>query len=287
MFNYCLYRLAQAISLTLPLKAAYALAVFLSDIYHAIAFRDRRAVTGNLEAIFPQKNAQEISGICKKLFNNFAKYLVDFFRFERIDADYLKKNIRLKNLNYIDESLTRGSGALLVTAHLGNWELGGVVISMLGYPFLTVALPHKTKMVDTFFNSQRQSKGMRVLPLGSAAKGCLKGLKGNEVLALVGDREFAGKGVMLDFFGKPASFPAGPAALALQAKTRIIPGFMLRNADDSFDLVMDKPLEYTPCGNYEKDLKELTIAYKSVFEDYIRRYPEQWYMFRRFWKGVE
>ena len=192
MFKYFLYRIAQAIALTLPLKAAYGLAAFFSNIYSTVAFRDRKAVTENLKVIFPDKPDYEIAKIRKELFRNFAKYLVDFFRFKKLDAEYLKKNIRLKNLNYIDESLSKGAGAILVTAHLGNWELGGVVISILGYPFLTVALPHKSKMVNEFFNSQRESKGMRVLSLGNAAKGCLKALRKNEVLALAADRDFAG-----------------------------------------------------------------------------------------------
>ncbi len=131
--------------MALPLKAAYGLAVFLSNIYSTLAFRDRKAVSANLKVIFPDKSDAELSGIRRKLFHNFAKYLVDFLRFERIDTGYLKKNIRLKNLNYIDASLSEGRGALLVTAHLGNWELGGVVISMVGYSFLTVALPHNPK----------------------------------------------------------------------------------------------------------------------------------------------
>jgi len=120
--------------------------------------------------------------------------------------------------------------------------------------------------------------------LGNAAKGCLKGLRRNEVLALAGDRDFAGTGMVMDFFGKPAVFPLGPAALSLRAKAKIIPGFMLREKDDSFVLVMDKPLEYIPSGDDQKDLQEIISRYKSIFEDYIRRYPEQWYMFRRFWK---
>ncbi len=284
MFNYLLYRFAQSLALGLPLKAAYGLAIFISNIYASVAFSDRRAVAENLKVIFPDKPSHEIFKIRKELFRNFAKYLVDFFRFEKLDAEYLKKNIHLKNLNYIDECLSAGCGAILVTAHLGNWELGGAVISMLGYPFLTVALPHKSEKVDAFFNSQRESKGVRVLALGNAAKGCLKGLRKNEVLALAGDRDFVGKGMLIDFFGKPTVFPVGPAVLALHAKTKIIPGFMLRNGDDSFDLIMDKPLDFTPTGDDKKDLKELITRYKSIFEDYIRRYPEQWYMFRRFWR---
>ncbi|MFH0856207.1 MAG: lysophospholipid acyltransferase family protein [Candidatus Omnitrophota bacterium] len=284
MLKYFFYRLAQSLALRLPIKSSYRIAVFAADLYSAFAFIDRSRVAENLKIIFPQKTGPEISVIRKQLFRNFAKYLVDFFRFHKLDMKYIKENIHLRNMHYVDSALTFGQGVILVTAHLGNWELGGVVISMLGYPFITVALRHKSKEVDAFFNGQRQSRGVRVLPLGNAAKGCLKALRNNELLALVGDRDFVGKGMTVDFFGKPTIFPLGPAALSLQTKARIIPGFMLRNKDDSFDLVMDKPIEYTPTGDNEKDSREIIARCKEVFEDYIRRYPEQWYMFRRFWK---
>jgi KDO2-lipid IV(A) lauroyltransferase len=284
MINYFLYRIVQGVALSLPLKTAYSLAVFISTLYATFAFRDRKAVTENLRVIFPEKPAREIAQIRNKLFHNFAKYLIDFFRFEKLDKKYIAKHIRLIGLHYYDECLAEGKGAIVVTAHLGNWELGGVVISMLGYPFLTVALPHSSKDVNALFNGQREGKGVKVLPLGKAAKGCLRGLKRNELVALVGDRDFGGNGMTVDFFGKPTVFPMGPAVFSLKTKTKIIPGFMLRNKDDSFSLIISKPLDFTPSGDEEKDLKDIITSYKVIFEDYIRRYPEQWYMFRRFWK---
>jgi len=284
MFNYLIYRIAQFIALSLPLKTAYRVGISAGDLYSAIAFIDRQRVTQNLRIIFPGKSAEEIAVIRRKLFHNFAKYLVDFFRFDKLDMRYIEKNIHLKNMHYVDMALAEGKGAILATAHLGNWELGGVVIPMLGYSFVTVALPHKSKKVNAFFNRQRLSKGGNVLPLGNAAKGCLRALRRNELLGLVGDRDFVGKGMVIDFFGKPTVFPLGPAVLSLHTKAKIIPGFMLRNDDDSFDFIMNKPIEYEPSGDHEKDLKEIVTRYKTVFEDYIRRYPDQWYMFRRFWK---
>ncbi|MCX5696130.1 MAG: lysophospholipid acyltransferase family protein [Candidatus Omnitrophica bacterium] len=284
MFSYLFYRFAQFLALSLPLKTAYRLGIFAGDLYSAFAFIDRRRVLENLKIIFPEKSSCELVIIRKKLFHNFAKYLVDFFRFHKLDMEYIKENIHVKNMHYVDSSLSESNGVILASAHLGNWELGAVVVSMLGYSFLTVALPHKSKKVNAFFNGQRQSKGVHVLPLGNAAKGCIKALRRNEVLALVGDRDFVGKGIVMDFFGKPTIFPLGPAVLSLQTKAKIVPAFMLRNADDSFDLIMDKPIEYEPGTDKEKDVKEIIRRYKTVFEDYIRRYPDQWYMFRRFWK---
>jgi KDO2-lipid IV(A) lauroyltransferase len=284
MVNYYLYRIGQAIALSLPLRLGYTVAVFLSDIRHLYAFEDRRRVTENLKIIFPEKSEREIAKIRRKVFHNFAKYLVDFFRFNKIDLRYIDKNVKVENIQYIIDSLAEGKGAILLTAHLGNWELGGVVVSMLGYPLLSVALPHKSEKVNNFFNAQREGKGVSVLPLGNAAKGCLKALRRNGLLGLVGDRDFVGKGINVNFFGKPTIFPSGPAFFSLQTGAKIIPGFMLRDKGDKMRLVFEKPIEYKRSGDNAKDLAVITNSFRGVFEKYIRNYPDQWYLFRRFWK---
>lgn len=283
MFNYFLYRFGQFIAMHLPIKVAYAIAVFCSDLHFIFADRDRLAVKENLQVIFPGKSIKEIRKIRIRMFRNFAKYLVDFFRFEIIDQEYIKKNIRIENIHYFKQALAKGKGAIVLTAHFGNWELGGIVIALLGYPFWAVALPHKEKEVNKFFNFQRESKGVRVIPLGKAVRMCLAVLKKNELVALVGDRDFTAKGEILDFFGKPALFPEGAAAFSLKTGAPIVPGFMLRNEDDTFTLKIEKPLEFKPSGDKNRDLTDLIQRYKIIFEEYIRRHPDQWYMFRRFW----
>ncbi len=173
---------------------------------------------------------------------------------------------------------------IIVSAHLGNWELGGALIGLLGYPVWVVALVHKYKRVNDFFNSQRKSKGVGVIPLGKAVRQCLNILKENKILGLVGDRDFSKNGgIALDFFGRQALFPEGPAVFSLKTGAVIVPGCMLRNKDDTFTFKTEKPVEFSPTGDKEKDLVELIKRYKVIFEDYIRRYPDQWYIFRRFW----
>lgn len=283
MFNYLLYRIGQFIALYTPLKIGYALAIFFSDLHYIFADKDRQRVAGNLKAIFPEKSDKEINRIRIWMFRNFAKYLVDFFRFEKLDKNYISKNIRIENIEHFNQALAKGKGVIVLTAHLGNWELGGVVIALLGYPFWAVALPHKDRRVNNFFNFQRQSKGVGVIPLGKAVKTSLNILKENKILALVGDRDFTEKGVVMDFFGKPTFFPEGAAAFSLKTGAAIVPGFMVRNKDDSFTLSIEKPIEFRPSLDKEKDIKDIISKYKVVFEDYIRRCPDQWYMFRTFW----
>jgi len=283
MVNYSLYRFGQFLALVLPIKISYGLAVIFSDLHYFFVWRDRQATKENLKAVFPEKSDAEIRRIRKALFRNFAKYLVDFFRFSEIDRDYVARQVRIENNHYIDEGLSRGKGVIVLTAHLGNWELGGVAMAIIGYPFAAVALPHKDKRVNDFFNFQRESRGVKVIPVGNAVRSCLNLLRENEVLALAGDRTFNEKGVEVEFFGRPTLLPAGPAAIALKTEATIVPGFVLRNSDDTFTVRFEKPIEFQASGNREKDIVGLVNSYKTIIEDYIRRYPTQWSMFRRFW----
>ncbi len=283
MFNYILYRIGRWIVLHVSLGFAYRFAILVSDIKFLFTPADRIAVIGNLKAIFPEKTTGQLRRIRRDMVHNFAKYLVDFFRFSVIDKAYIKKQITVINQHYFDDALAAGKGAIVLTAHLGNWELGGVVLAQLGYPFWAVALPHKDKRVNDFFDSQRLSKGLKVLPLGKAVRHIIRLIKENNMVALVGDRDFTLKGPVSDFFGKPSIFPEGPAALSLSLKAPIIPGFLIRNPDDTFTLRIEKPIVFSPTGDKEKDTIALLRTYTAVFEEYIRKYPDQWYMFRRFW----
>ena len=283
MLNYLIYRLGQFIALSLPLKLAYWIAVIVSDLRYLFACADRQAVKENLKAIFPDFTDSKICKIRKEVFRNFAKYLVDFFRFSKIDKAYIKKTIRIENIFYFDQALAKNKGVIVLTAHIGNWELGGIMIALSGYDFWVVALPHKNRRVDRFFNHQRESKGMHVIPLGRAVRQCFNLLKENKLVALAGDRDFTQNGVVLDFFGRPTLFPEGPAAFSLKTGAPIVPGFMFRNPDDTLTLRMEKPVEFSPTGDKAADIKGLISEYKLIIEDYIRRYPDQWYMFRRFW----
>ncbi|MDD5236572.1 MAG: lysophospholipid acyltransferase family protein [Candidatus Omnitrophica bacterium] len=283
MIFYLIYRAGQFIALAVPLKISYKIAIWVSDIRLFFNETDQKETYGNLKTIFPEKTDAEIKQITKNLFRNFAKYLVDFFRFNKLTKEYVGKNIEIRNIDYFHQGLNEGKGVIVLTAHIGNWELGGAVVALLGFPFWAVALTHRHKAVDDFFNHQRKMKGVNTIPLSRAARQCLVRLKENVVLALVGDRDFTEDGMVLDFFGKKAIFPEGPAAFSLKTGSPIICGFMLRKPDDTFVLEINKPIEFKPSGDKKKDIKDLMQLYIPIFESYIRKYPDQWYMFKKFW----
>ena len=94
-------------------------------------------------------------------------------------------------------------------------------------------------------------------------------MRENKLIALVGDRVFNSNGILIDFFGLPTRIPEGPAAFSLKAGAPIIPAFMRRNADDRFTLVFEKPIEFEPSGDKDKDIRDLTYKCSKIIEQYI------------------
>jgi len=283
MIFYFVYKLGVLIVLFFPLKLAYCIGVLLSDLHYIFANKDRENVAANLRAIFPEKSCSEIKRIRLQMFRNFAKYLVDFLRFPLLNKKNAKKIVGLKNRHYLDEALSKGKGAIILTAHIGSWELAGAGVALSGYSIGAVALPHRHKSVDNFFNSQRKKKGMIVLHVGNAARECLKLLRQNKIIALLGDRIFNGNGILVDFLGKPTYLPKGPASFSLKTGAVIVPAFAERESWNISKLVFQKPIEFTPSGDKEKDTTQLLLKCKSIIEDYIRKNPTRWFMFRKFW----
>lgn len=285
MGKFICYKIGQFIINLLPLHLSYRFAMFVSDLQYLFSFRDRRAVRNNLKVILgTDKN---IEPLVRDVFRNFGKYLVDFFRMERnLTLEYIQKNVKVENIDRLKKALEHGKGGIVITAHLGNWELGGVMVSMLGYPLMAIALPHKERPVNDLFNHQRQSKGMSVVPTSIAVRKCIETLRNNKLIAIAADRDFSAHGEVMDFLGRKALIPKGAAVFSFKTGAPIIPCFCIRNPDYTFTLSLEEPI-FPPYESNdmieEKILMDMMKQYVSIIEKRIRENPSQWLMFREFW----
>ena len=288
MIIYILYRIGYFLAMTLPLKMSYALACFVADMYYHICGKDRKAVIGNIRVITGGAVSEaDLARMAKDVFRNFAKYLADFFRFSKIDEEYMKKFIKVDGLENIDKGLAGGKGVIALSAHIGNWELGGFVLSSLRNPMKAVVLTHQNKLINDFFTRQRSIGNMRPVEIGISLRSCYNVLKDNGLLALLGDRDFSRNGFRIDFFGKNTLIPKGPAVFSSRIGSCIVPTFMIREEDDTFRLIIEPPIFPRAGQNSEAAAIELAKEYTSVIESYVRRYPTQWYMFREVWSNHE
>lgn len=282
---YLLYRVGQFMALWLPIKVGYWLAERIADVHRITAPRDTANIRTNIKLIL-NVDDKKAKYYAKFVFRNFGKYLVDFLRFSKLDKGYVQRFVVIEGLEHLDKILTRGKGCIGITAHLGNWELGGAILSILGYPVNAVALSHADKNVNNFFTKQREITGIKVIPTGVAVRRCFSSLANNEFLALLGDRDFANDGIRVEFFGTQVALPKGPATLSIKTGAPILPGFLVRDDKDRFRLIIEQPIEYSPAGNMDEDLVVLTRRIAEVMERYILKYPTQWYMFNNFFEKV-
>ena len=285
--RYFLYQLIRFISFWLPLRAAYWLGERLADIRYFFCEKSRKMIEDNLKQVLGKETEEEIKGKVRKVFQNFAKYIVDFSRFRCINQGNLEKFIVVEGIENLERSFAAKKGVIILTAHLGNWELGGIALAILGYPMNAVALNHKKASVNRLFVHQRTRKGIKVIPFGMAAKRCYQVLRPNEMVALLGDWDIKSQGIRTPFFGKPTTLPRGPAILSLKTGAAILPGFTIRGEDNRFRLFFERPIFPESTGDKEEDVEKLNNQVRKILESYIRRYPEQWLLFHDVWSEKE
>ncbi|MBL7197956.1 MAG: lysophospholipid acyltransferase family protein [Candidatus Omnitrophica bacterium] len=280
MLEYQLYKFGEFLACSLPWNMAYKIGIFLSKLQFYISKKDREAVINNLRLILPNESEAEIRKRAREVFVNFGLYLIEFFRFANIDLNYVKKKLTIKGRENIDNALKEKKGGILLTGHFGNWEMAGMVLSLLGYPIMAIALDHSDRRVNNFFKKRRESKGMEVVSLGISIKQCYKGLRNNKLVAILGDRDFSNSSYSLDFLGRKKNIPRGPAVLALRTGAPIIPVIVTRQAIDRLMLECLSPIRVS---NEYSEI-EIMKAYIKIFESQIYKKPTQWLLFREFWK---
>ncbi len=289
MLFYLLYRIGSSVCLIFPQALSYGLACAIADLCCFRSSKDREAVRRNLAAVLEVSPEQVSSRQIREVFRNFAIYLVDFFRFSRLDPKEVHRRVRLEGLEHMKQALKSGKGAIGLSAHLGNYELAGAVLSLLGLPVKAVVLTHQNPHVDDFFTRQRSKVGVEGIPIQRMSRKqfletSLSALRRNQILALVGDRDFFDHGSEFPLFGRRPKIPTGPAAFSIRSGAPIVPAFLVRESDGSYRFFIEPPIvvpQGVPRGEAQRQITQQCL---NVMARYIRRYPTQWYLFQDFWR---
>lgn len=282
MSPYRWYQLGEWLATRLPRPAAYGLASILSLVHYAGVRADRQAVGRNLDAVLGPQHPHR-RAVARAVFRNFAKYLVDFFRLAEADAAFMARHVTVVGREHVDAARRQGRGALIVSAHLGNYELGAAATAALGLPVHSVVLRHQDPRIDAFFTRQRRHGQVHPIPVGMALRDVFAALRRNELVAMLADRDFFDNGVPLTFLGRTMRVPKGPALFSLRTGAPLVPAFLTREPGDRFQLAFEPPIAPNPSGDETADVARVMTHALAVLESYIRRYPDQWYLFRDFW----
>lgn len=270
------YRLAQWATGTLPRGACGSLAEGLADVQWRVSPKDRAAVQANLSVVVGQPVPGDASAV-REVFRNFARYLVEFVGAHRA----ARPATTVEGTEEVKAALRPYHGAIMLSAHLGNWELGAVALHRLGFRTGAVVLPHRDARVNRFFDRQRLRCGVEPIALGVGATArCLQRLREGWLLGLVGDREFGTGGVTVSFFGRSVTLPRGPALLSLRSGAPAVPVFVIREGPWRLRFHVGDAVPPPANTHDASQVVALTQRYARIMEEVIRRYPSQWLMFQ-------
>ena len=282
---YWFYRGVAGVIRRLPLPVAYWLGLRICDLFYFLNRRGRAAVRENLRIVFAHQGIRPsrhlLDGCARKTFQYFGKYLADFIRYRKLTPAGVRENVSIQGLEQLEAIRASKRGALLLTAHCGNWELGGAFIASMGIPIHAVVRPVPSPALERIFHFFREQRGLKVIPLAKAGIGIAKALKRGEAVALVGDRDFTGNGHPHAFFGRETSLPRGAAWFAHRLGVPIYLGFVTRAPDDTFILRLHPPIDPAQVPT-EDAIQDRIVA---VMEEAIARDPCQWFIFDPFWPG--
>ncbi|MDD5496209.1 MAG: hypothetical protein PHP46_03800 [Candidatus Omnitrophica bacterium] len=288
MILYWLYILGYVLAVRVPIKLSYFIACILADFWYLCVPNDRKAIIKNLRMVEGDSDPKRLTRMGREVFRNFAKYLVEFFNFCKADTDYINKFVKVEGLENIKKAFQQKKGIILLSAHIGNWEVGAFMVSsVVGMPISAVVLTHQNERINKFFTSQRRIGNMMPIEIGISLRSCYRVLKNNGLLALLGDRDFSKNGLKIPFFGCETLMPKGPAALSQKLGSPIVPTFFIRQPDDTFKLIMEEPIYPEMGARDDGAIERLARKYITVMESYITRYPTQWYVFREVWNNDE
>lgn len=284
-YLYYLLRIGLFIGSLLPLRVGLFLANALGRLTSKVLDKYREIAVRNLDSVFSD-NHDENEIIAENVFANLAKNGAEWLKLYSMDPKKLNKLITEdEGLQKLDEVLKEGNGALVLGFHFGNWELLGMYLRYKGYKGSLVAKRIYFHKYNKILSRLRARFDAPTIYRDESPKKMLKELKSGRILGIVPDQDVDSiDGVFVDFFGRPAFTPVAPVKMAMVAKTKIVPIFVVRKKDNTHKLIVEDPIDVSKEESSEEKIKELTQKWTSLLESYIRRYPEQWVWIHNRWK---
>lgn len=271
----------------IPFSWMYKFADAVAFVGYHIASKQRGIALESLDIAFSkEKSPCEIEKIVRDCFYYMAKSGVELlFLMDR--PKLLKDRVTIIGRENLDKAISQGKGVILVSAHFGNFPLMLVKLSLEGYKVAGIMRLMRDNRAESFFSHKRAKLGLKTVysqPRKKCVEDSIRTLRNNELLFIPLDQNFGTAGVFVDFFGTKAATATGPVVLAQRTQASILPCFIIRNSDDTHQIMFEPALTLKQGVTQEetvlKNIQEIT----KIMEAYIRRYPAEWGWIHRRWK---
>ncbi len=270
----------------LPRRVARAVGAGIGWIAYAATPRLRRAGLKNLELAFPEKPVIEREKILRAMYRQLGWQLAEFCHMSSYTLERANQLIRYEGLENYLAAQRRGQGVLVLTGHLGAWELSSFYHSLAGHPMSMIIRRLDNPWINRLVNDIRTQHGNRVLPKDDFARGLIAAMRAGDTVGVLMDTNMTPpQGVFVDFFGRTACTASGVARVALRTGAAVLPGFLVWEAAEKRYVLHFLPeLQLIDTGDSEADAVANTQLFTTALENVIRRYPEQWLWVHRRWK---
>lgn len=271
------YRFGFLLGRTVPKCVLYRVADVIGELSRLCASSKDHSVRENLKRVFPEATPQELARLSGRIFRNFTRYMVDFGRFRSMDSEQIRSEISsFDGIEHLQAVIAAGTGVLLVTGHIGNWELGGLFMAQGLIRTNVVTLPEGRKAIDDIRMAYRNDHGVRTIVMDDSPFAGIEmaaALRRGELVAMVVDRWGGKGGVAAPLFGTTHMFPCGPFALSRVTGTPVLPAFVVRSGS-GYRAIVDPPFH---ADGLDDEACAVRIA--ESMERIVRKYADQWYNF--------
>ncbi len=271
-----------ALMASLPLTLGYLIAGLATEIHFRL-FPDRRhAALANLAVAMPRATRRERLQIVRRMMHSYNCMLFEFFRLPHLTRSELLRSVEVVGREHLEQAVARGRGVILASTHIGNWELGAVLLAHWGYTLHAVAGVQLSRWLTPAVRDTKTELAIHTIAPEDGFRKLLRALDHNDLVALMVDGDMYSQGVPVEFFGRETPFPPGPGMLAQRTGALIICGYCQRLGPGRFRLVMEQALDP---ANFPT-VGALNGAVAATVESHIRSHLDQWCIFRPMWEGA-
>ncbi len=246
--------------------------------------RDRLALR-NLAMIFPEKSDAERRRIIDDCWRHFGYEALATIRWQHVPLEEIPSHCHFVNLEVLEASIARGRGVVVISAHFGSWEIGGLAVMAYVKDVSTVARPLDNELLERDLVRIRARTGVEVVDRQRAARPLLKALQRKGVIILLADQAVQPReGILVPFLGRPAWTTDAPAKMALRQESDIVIGFCIPD-ETGHRLDFEEPIRIDQLSDDGKNAEALTLRINEVISRRIAARPDLWLWMHDRWKG--
>jgi KDO2-lipid IV(A) lauroyltransferase len=268
----------------IPRRLVVRLGRLLGLVLYSVAIPHRRLVQRNVQFCYPQWSHRDVRDLSRRIFMNFGITLAEMFQSTFMTHEEVLNALLVEGEENFNKAFKSNRGIVIVSAHMGNWEVGLHITNYYGKPMLGVAAKTRYGWADILLRRSRNRLGNTIIDKKGALPKITEGLRRGEVIGMLIDQSRRKHGIDVTFFGRKATASPAPALLALRCNSLVIPAFCVRRSDGRLTIQVKTPLDLTRTGDLRRDIQSNTQRMIDVVEQMVRTYPDQWFWLLKPWK---